>query len=235
MGMVERPFPGSADSAEQGESERERRDRIHREGVARNLEDAEPVVHALRDAGFVVNTITELPVGYPGFEEAVPILMEWLPRVTNVDIKMAIIRKLCGKWAKAAGPLLVEEFRRAGQSSPSPLGWLLGDALGTVADRKLYPEVLQLVEDDRYGDDRQMLIYSLGRIGGAAAVPTLIRLLGDKDVRGHAINALGRLKAREARSAIEPFLQDSNSWIRREAKKALARIDTAAQRSSSEA
>jgi len=49
-------------------------------------------------------------------------------------------------------------------------------------------------------------------------------LLNDSDVLGHAIIALGKLKAEEAKADIEPLLLNPRAWIRREAKKALERI-----------
>lgn len=217
------------------ESDRERRDREQREGIARNLRDEVPVVQALRKAGFRVNSIQKLPAGYPGFEQAVPILMEWLPRVSNVDIKMAIVDKLAGKWAKAAGPLLVDEFRRARAdrelpNSHVPLRWRIGNALEAINDKRLYDDILALVADGQYGINRQMLVLSLGRIGDERAVPVLVSLLKDETLRGHAIRSLGKLKAKQAKDVIEPCLNDPNSWIRKEASKALKRIGEAGER-----
>jgi HEAT repeat protein len=53
----------------------------------------------------------------------------------------------------------------------------------------------------------------------------LIELLSDEDLAGYAIMALGKLKCNEARSVIERFLTHPKHWVRREAQKALKRID----------
>jgi|WetSurMetagenome_2_1015567.scaffolds.fasta_scaffold03316_4 hypothetical protein len=220
------------DAPEASACELEEFQRRHREAVARNMEDQKPVIQALRRAGFVVDTIDQLPIGCPGFDEALPILMEWLPKVDNVDIKAAIVSQLAGRWGRPAGPLLIDEFKKYEEGfvgeRPSLVGWGIGNALYEISDRHLYREMLALVEDDGYGTDRQMLVAALGRIGDARAVPTLIRLLDDDTLVGHAVIALGNLKAREARVAIEGLKDHSRKWVRAEAKKALAKIDKAA-------
>jgi HEAT repeat protein len=56
------------------------------------------------------------------------------------------------------------------------------------------------------------------------AVGVLIQLLADDDVAGHAVMALGTLKAKEARSAIEKLASHPKKWIRNEVQKALAQF-----------
>jgi HEAT repeat protein len=86
-------------------------------------------------------------------------------------------------------------------------------------------DIIELVENKAYGIARQMLAISLGNMKSPKAVSVLIELLNDPDVDGHAIMALGKLKSKEARSEIERFITHPNTWIRKEAKKALAKID----------
>jgi HEAT repeat protein len=50
-------------------------------------------------------------------------------------------------------------------------------------------------------------------------------LIDDHDVGVSAMIALGKLKAHTARPLVERFLAHPDSWVRQEAKKALARID----------
>jgi hypothetical protein len=52
-----------------------------------------------------------------------------------------------------------------------------------------------------------------------------MKLLDDDMVAGHAIMALGRLKAKRSRSRLKPFLHHRRAWVRREAQKAVQRID----------
>jgi hypothetical protein len=55
-------------------------------------------------------------------------------------------------------------------------------------------------------------------------------LLGDSGVGAHAMVELGRLAHEPARPYIEKFLEHPIDWVRREAKKALRRLDQAAGR-----
>jgi hypothetical protein len=55
-------------------------------------------------------------------------------------------------------------------------------------------------------------------------VPLLVGLLGDGDVAAHAVMALGRLRPQGVRPAVEQLLDHPQALVRREAKKALARL-----------
>lgn len=49
-------------------------------------------------------------------------------------------------------------------------------------------------------------------------------LLDDEEVAAYAVMVLGKLKAPEARAGIEGFLDHPEAWVRKEAKKALAKL-----------
>ena len=70
-----------------------------------------------------------------------------------------------------------------------------------------------------------MLALALGKMRDPRALSILVDLLKDEEISGHAIIGLGKLGAAPARPYLEPFLDNSKSWIRNEAKKAIARID----------
>ena len=69
-----------------------------------------------------------------------------------------------------------------------------------------------------------MLAAALGNMKSAVAVDVLIELLNDDEVAGHALMALGKLKAFKARLHIERFLDHGKPWVRKEARKALAKL-----------
>jgi HEAT repeat protein len=62
-------------------------------------------------------------------------------------------------------------------------------------------------------------------MGDPRAGEALRGLLADDRVAGHAIIALGKLKARDAAPEIEPFLRHETAWVRKEAQRALKKID----------
>jgi hypothetical protein len=204
----------------------EERERERLAVVARNKADAAPVVGELRAAGFAIEGIADLFNRRLNYQKAIPILLAWLPKVTNPNVKEDIIRALSVKWAKrtVAAALLLVEFERADDAS---LRWAIGNALEVLATVEIADDLIRLATDRRYGRARQMVVLGLGKLKDARVVGALIDLLADEDVVGHAVIALGKLQARAARSRIESLLDHPKSWIRKEAKKALARIDKA--------
>lgn len=199
--------------------------------VAENQKAAAPVVADLVNAGFPVESVWDLVNKRLKYRDAIPILLEWLPSLSNQDVKEQIVRALSVKWAKAdAAPLLVREFRRLEDPGGSSLGWAIGNALEVVADDAVFDDLVKIVQDPSHGRARQMVAVALGNMKDPRAVDVLLGLLGDEEVTGHAIMALGKLGAPEARPTIEGYLSHPKSWVRKEAKKALTKIDRARNR-----
>jgi HEAT repeat protein len=107
------------------------------------------------------------------------------------------------------------------------LKWAIGNALCIVADDSVFQDVVALARDERHGQAREMVVEALANRRYPQAVDVLCELLADEEVAGHALVALGKLKAACARPQIEPFLNHSEGWVRKEAKRALAKIDRA--------
>ncbi len=197
------------------------------------------LLDALADTGVEVDDVWELvnarSVDYPA---AVPVLLDWLEhldqRVPEADrrrLRDGLVRALTVKSARPqAAPLLIDLFKRADDPTGFGERWVIGNALAVVADDTYVDELAALATNRSYGKGRQMLVLGLGRFSDPRIVPLLIGLLDDDDVVGHAAEALGKLKAAEARPALEPLLTDKRAVVRREAKKALAKIGAAAQR-----
>lgn len=189
-------------------------------------EASRPVLEALEHAGFAVFAIDDLFNQRLEYRAAVPVLMEWLPRVTNRDVKEMIVRALSVRWARPrAAPLLIDEFRTVDDDPRGSLRWAIGNALDVVADKSVLDDLLSIARDPRYGYTRQMIVLAIGRVGDERAVDLLIELLDDDDLVGHAVRALGKLRAKRARSAIERRLDHPRTWVRKEAKKALERLE----------
>jgi HEAT repeat protein len=194
--------------------------------VVKDREDAAPVLADLRNAGLEVDSFRALLTTKKlDFRKAIPVLLEWLPRLTNTHVKETIVRTLSVPLAKpmAARPL-VEEFRRTDDSA-ALLRWAIGNALDVVADDSVADEMIELARERRYGKAREMVVSGLGNLRDARAIPVLIELLKDDVVSGHALAGLAKLKPPSARPYIEPMLKHPKAWVRKEAKKVLARID----------
>jgi hypothetical protein len=153
------------------------------------------------------------------------LLLEWLPQVQDPYIKETIVRALSVPSARPfAGPVLVEEFRKAAPTQML-LKLAIGNALSVVADDSVCDEIIELALDRKHGKARQLLVLTLANMQDPRAAETAMKLLHDDMVAGHAIMALGRLKAKRSRSLLKPFLHHRRAWVRREAQKAVQRID----------
>ncbi len=191
---------------------------------------AEPVLAELAGAGFPVDTIGELRQRGVDYRRAVPILLHWLPTMSDRSVKLDIIHALGSKWARpAAARPLAEEFLRTVPDHDPPgdsVRWAIGDALEVVADESVLDELLGLATDRQHGSERGFVVVALGNMARMRerVVPVLLDLLDDDDVAGYAVMALGKLQVQEARPAVERFLEHPASWVRKEAKKALSKI-----------
>jgi HEAT repeat protein len=166
------------------------------------------------DFGFFARDIPEAGIRAPrfDFEAAVPVLVEWLPRVETALVKERIVRSLTGE--KAATPLalepLVAEFRRADDDG---LKWAIGNALATLADDSIAEELVELARDRRHGRSREMLMDALARTKDERALDALVELVDDDDVAGHAISALRRLGPKSSL----PYLARARPALERQA------------------
>ena len=184
-----------------------------------------PVLLELRAAGFDVDWISDLYAKKLDYRTAVPILLKWLPILENQDVKETIVRALSTRWAKPkAVDVLISEFYKTDPDLIS-YKWAIANALSIIADDSAFSEISALVLDKRHGKAREMLAVALGNMKNPSASEILIRLLDDDLVSGHAIIALGKLKSKKAYSKIQLFLTNPKPWIRKEARKALSRID----------
>jgi len=70
-----------------------------------------------------------------------------------------------------------------------------------------------------------MVVLALGKMKNPRAIDVLIELLDDDEVSGHALSSLLKLKARKARPHFERFLNDPRGWVRKIAKRAVAKLE----------
>ena len=205
------------------------RERLAR--IERNRVDAAPVVEALRSAGFTVESIADLFNKKLSYRDAIPILLDWLPKISNSDVKESIVRALSVKWARhtSASRLLLDEFEQADDPTGSGLRWAIGNALEVLASNEIADSMIALATNRAYGTAREMIVAGLGKLKDPRVTDVLVNLLDDDEVVGHAVIALGKLRANAARSHIEPLLAHPKAWVRKEAKRALLRIDKGRQ------
>ena len=194
------------------------------EASARN---AAPVLADLAAAGFPVESVADLFNLKINYKRAIPVLLSWLPKVSDPAVKEDIIRAVSVEWARpAAARLLIREFDKPENATDASLLWAIGNALAVVADDSVFNEIVRLITDRRLGKAREMLALALGNMKDPRASQILVDLLQDEEVAGHAVMALGNVKAKHARPAVERLLTHPKEWVRKEARKALARMES---------
>lgn len=167
------------------------------------------------------------PAHTPNYQNAIPVLTQWLSRATEPDNLDSLAKALHHPVArKLALKPLIDLFT----DTNHPLDdkhwrWSVGDAIGTLWDDRYFDDLSSIVTDRRYGAERQMIVEGMGRSKHPAAVDVLISVLDDPSVEGHALSALRRLRTERARPYFEERLNHEIDWIRKEAKVGLARLD----------
>jgi HEAT repeat protein len=181
-----------------------------------------PLLKDLTARGVRVDSIVEVRRDRATFRSVLPVLLDWFRRTDNLELKGELAGVLATPWAKpSAAGALIEGFRSVDDDS---VRWSIGRALSDVAIDAELGAIIELVEDRSYGRSREMLALALGKLKDARAVDVLIGLLDDADVVGHAVIALGKLRASRARGQVEALLRHEKAWIRRAAKTAVARM-----------
>lgn len=189
--------------------------------------DPTRVLPALREElsqlGFTFPTIyhaIELKKTHP--EIIGPLALKYYQLAVQKQEKSYLLGWLPKKSAAAAIPVLLEDFYSDADNIDR---WAIADTLYTFASRKYIQDYLDIIADPGYGAARQMLVLLVGRLKVEQAIPVLIGLLDDPCITAHAITALGRFRREELRPHFERFAACPDPLCRREAQKALARLD----------
>lgn len=197
------------------------------EQIRNNREDAAPIINELLLAGIKVEWIADLYNKKINYKDSIQILINWLPRINNVKVKEDIVRALAVPWAKSiAVKVLISEFKNADADSFS-LKWAIANTLSVVADDDAVGSIIEVIKDSSHGKSREMLVVALGNTKQKRAEDTLINLLKDEQLVGHALIGIRKLKSKKAYPHIGQFTNHETTWIRNEAKRAIAAIEKA--------
>ena len=212
--------------------------------------EAQPLLDALAAAG--VDPTDFGAFGWASFstfdfERAAPIIIEWLSRVLDTNVKDAMVRSLANQpAAQGEGTRrLLAEFARPEHAGASNLKWAIGSAVATLARPDDADAIIAILCDRSHGRSRQEFCDALVRTRDPRRIDVLIELIDDDDLAAHAIMALRQCGYRRrvpepdrVRPKLEALLQRPDSpiigaggpgpFVKRLARKALAAIDRAA-------
>ena len=190
------------------------------------------VTAELQKVGIRINGVYDLVNSRRSYKEAIPVLVKLLPSIKDDRIKEGVVRALAVKEAVGGdvSRAMICEFEGISPSAPpsmQALKWAIANTLSVVARDPVFEEIAALACEKQHGKAREMLAVALGNMKDSRAIDVLVKLLNDDEVAGHALMALGKLKAAKAKPAIERFLDHPKPWVRKEAERALRKIEKA--------
>ena len=103
--------------------------------------------------------------------------------------------------------------------------WFISDCIYQIRSKSFVKEYLDIVSNRIFGGNRQMIILLLGKLKEESAIPILIDLLEDEEVRLHAISALGEFKREEFRCYFERFQNSTHPGWRKYANAAIKKLN----------
>src|SRR5215467_2979850 len=204
-------------------AERMARDPEYAEYIRQTRVAMQPILDDLAKIGYKIDWLSDLR-RKKSWATAIPILLDWLPRIKHRNLELDIIRCLSVPWtgSKATG-YFIEKFTKVAELDPQ-YAWVIGNALSIVDVTGREKAIISLCRNSRFGSARQMVVIALHRIADPDAENTALDLLDENDVRLHAIIALGKMKSKRALFQLEKLLADKNPAIRKEARKAITKI-----------
>lgn len=179
----------------------------------------------LEKVGIIIEDIYDLVNTSIPYPEAIPILIKALEKeLSDKKLIEGIVRSLAVKEARGlCNKILIKEFYRIPKENQFLL-WAIGNTMDMVIRQEDVDDIIEIIKNKEYGSSRQMFVYALKKVNAEKAESLLIDLLDDSDVRGHVFSVLGKIKSQKAKSKINELLLDKNSFIRKEAAKALKKI-----------
>lgn len=120
-------------------------------------------------------------------------------------------------------PILIEDYYS--EETQDLSRWFISDCIYQIRSKNFVKEYLDIVSSKMFGRNRQMIVLLLGKLKEESAIPTLIDLLEDEEVRLHAISALGEFKREEFRCYFERFQNSTHPGWRKYAKSAIKKLN----------
>ena len=188
------------------------------------------ICKALSKVGLKVNSVYDLVNSSDNYPEAIPFLVDMLPKLKSDRIKEGVARALTIRNAgKDVAKALIKEFKnyKASTKKEEYTKWAIANAILVVADNSFFEEIANLIRNKEYGSGMVggMLVKAIAKMKNSQKKDFLLELLMDDDLKGYAILVLGKLKYKEALPHIKKHLNCEEDWIRKEAEKAVKKIE----------
>lgn len=99
--------------------------------------------------------------------------------------------------------------------------WEYGDLLYRMKRYKYLEQYISIIQDDSYGEARQMVVLLVGKSKKEKVIPVLKELLNDSTIEGHVVDALTNFSGEDIDCIMQKYVDSDIVWIRNIAKKYL--------------
>ena len=184
-------------------------------------------VKELKDLGFEFETSNQAVDFIPKHKKAIlPIATKYYQlakKIRKPNEQNYFMRFFCIKGLNDVIPMLLEDY--CCEETADLTRWFISDCIYQIGSKSFVKEYLDIVSNRMFGRNRQMVILLLGKLKEESAIPTLIDLLEDEEVRLHAISALGEFKREEFRCYFKRFQNSTHPGWRKYAKSAIKKLN----------
>ena len=203
-------------------------------GVRKNLEDVELVLHDLRaiDPNISSRSLEAAELAHP---DVIRILISWVPRMANPNIRGLIIRRLTEKWAgRVAISPIFENIRHRIETTPPTdereMIHLAMDAgnLVRALGQEDETDVVAIMRNPKTPRDVALtFLLSAGRIKGSRILETTQWILDQEDPisQAWALKALRRIRAIVDDRRVSELTTNSDPNVRKEATKTMLLLE----------
>lgn len=185
--------------------------------------DEEMLMQDVKNKGYSIESMHELELITKKEKDLVPVIIKHIKLVEPINLKEWLLGCIKKRGLYEASDFLLKEFK---DSNDKLYQWSIGDALEIIKDPSICDELITIAVDKSYGRARERIVAALGYYKENIKIrKILVDLLEDKDVTGHALEALKKCGEKEDITFIEPYLLHKNAWIRKEAEQAIKQIN----------
>lgn len=183
------------------------------------------LIQELRKKDIIISNVWDLVNTKANYKNGFDILIHHLSKSYHNKTKEGIVRALAVKEVpQIVNSILVEQYHKTSKDNKT-LRWAIGNTVYNTITENYKDKIIDIVKDKSNGISRQMFILSLGKIKCIEVENVLIDLLNDDEVCVYALEALAKLKSKRAKEKISCLINNSNNQIKKEALKALKKID----------
>lgn len=172
-------------------------------------------------AGYPVSSLAQLRREYrPLPPEAVAVLLEWVPKMSDVAIQEAMVRDLANVQEPFQVQPLLSLFERTESES---LRWAIGNTIAELRPLDARDWVIAMLANRGHGRGREMLPLALARIASQSKANEVLRIYLD-EMPGHVALGFAESGGPAELELVRQRAKGQKGWVRKELDRAARKI-----------